>query len=143
MRKLILFGSVCSLAFASCQNPQVQNNDQKLAEQAIAIHDEIMPQMPHLDKIELKLDTILNDLTGYKVANPALDTAKTRVELSALRDSVTAATNNMNDWMMNFEPENENEDYQKKQVEHVTAMKAQFERVHEQIKNSQLENYKK
>src|SRR5690606_20468601 len=107
-----------SIAFVSCQNKQVENKDQKLSEQAIAIHDEIMPQISQFDKSTIKIDSIISNLAAIKGEKADLDTAKTRVDLTNLKDSI------------------EDEAYQQKEVDKISAMKKQFDRVAEQIKTS-------
>ncbi len=136
MKKLILLSAAFSIAFASCQNKQVENKDQKLSEQAIAIHDEIMPQISQFDKTTIKIDSIISNLATIKATKADLDTAKTRVDLTNLKDSIENATDHMMTWMKDYDSMNEDEAYQQKEVDKISAMKNQFDRVSEQIKTS-------
>lgn len=136
MKKLILLSAAFSIAFASCQNKQVENKDQKLSEQAIAIHDEIMPQISQFDKTTIKIDSIISNLATIKATKADLDTAKTRVDLTNLKDSIENATDHMMTWMKDYDAMNEDEAYQQKEVDKISAMKKQFDRVSEQIKTS-------
>lgn len=136
MKKLILLSAAFSFAFVSCQNKQVENKDQKLSEQAIAIHDEIMPQISQFDKSTIKIDSIISNLAAIKGEKADLDTAKTRVDLTNLKDSIEDATDHMMTWMKDYDATNEDEAYQQKEVDKISAMKKQFDRVAEQIKTS-------
>lgn len=136
MKKLIVLSAAISIAFVSCQNKQVENKDQKLSEQAIAIHDEIMPQISQFDKTTVVIDSIITNLATIKTSKADLDTAKTRVELTNLKDSIEDATDHMMTWMKDYDAMNEDEAYQQKEVDKITSMKKQFERVSEQIKTS-------
>ncbi|GEM70047.1 hypothetical protein SMI01S_36530 [Sphingobacterium mizutaii NBRC 14946 = DSM 11724] len=136
MKKLILLSAAFSIAFVSCQNKQVENKDQKLSEQAIAIHDEIMPQISQFDKSTIKIDSIISNLAAIKGEKADLDTAKTRVDLTNLKDSIEDATDHMMTWMKDYDATNEDEAYQQKEVDKISAMKKQFDRVAEQIKTS-------
>ncbi len=136
MKNLILASAAFSIIFASCQNKQVENKDQKLSEQAIAIHDEIMPQIPHFDKTTLLIDSILINLPAIKSSKTDLDTTNTRADLNNLKDSIENATDNMMTWMKDYDAMNEDEDYQQKEVNKISEMKKQFERVSENIKTS-------
>ena len=136
MKKLILLSAAFSIAFVSCQNKQVENKDQKLSEQAIAIHDEIMPQISQFDKSTIKIDSIISNLAAIKGEKADLDTAKTRVDLTNLKDSIEDATDHMMTWMKDYDATNEDEAYQQKEVNKISAMKKQFDRVAEQIKTS-------
>ncbi len=136
MKKLILLSAAFSIAFVSCQNKQVENKDQKLSEQAIAIHDEIMPQISQFDKSTIKIDSIISNLAAIKGEKADLDTAKTRVDLTNLKDSIEDATDHMMTWMKDYDATNEDEAYQQNEVDKISAMKKQFDRVAEQIKTS-------
>ena len=136
MKKLIVLSAAISFAFVSCQNKQVENKDQKLSEQAIAIHDEIMPQISQFDKTTVVIDSILTNLATIKTSKADLVTANTRVELTNLKDIIEDATDHMMTWMKDYDAMNEDETYQQKEVDKITSMKKQFERVSEQIKTS-------
>ena len=134
MKNLIFLGAALSLAIVSCQNKQTQNNDQKLSEQAIALHDEIMPEISHFDKSTILIDSVLTNLAVIKENKADLDTTNTRHDLTNLKDSIENATDNMMTWMKDYDTKNEDEAYQQKEVDKINALKGQFDRVSEQIK---------
>lgn len=128
-------------ALGSCQNANVQNNDQKLAQQAIEIHDEIMPQIPKFDKTSVKIDSILTHLQGYAEKDELLDTVQLKSELLDLKDSIETATDNMMTWMRDYDATSQEESYQQNEVDKISTMKQQFDRVQQQI-NQTLGNLK-
>lgn len=136
MKKLGITTVVFALALGACQNSNVQNKDQKLADEAISIHDEIMPQIPRFDKTTVKIDSILNNLNNLIEEDPTVDTAALKSELSDLKDSIEIATDNMMTWMRDYDAASEEEAYQQLEVEKITQMKNQFDRVQEQISQS-------
>jgi len=83
----------------SGKDPEIQ----KLKEETIAVHDEIMPQVATFDRHTVKIDTILINLDSLYQANPSLDTAGIRHELATLKDRLESATDQMMTWMMEFE----------------------------------------
>ena len=111
-----------------------RNNDQKLSEQAIALHDEIMPEISHFDKSTILIDSVLTNLAVIKENKTDLDTTNTRHDLTNLKDSIENATDNMMTWMKDYDTKNEDEAYQQKEVDKINALKGQFDRVSEQIK---------
>lgn len=136
MKKLALATFALSAAFWSCQNQDVQNNDQKLAKQAIEIHDEIMPQIPKFDQTAVTIDSILTNLNVLAEEDSSIDTAALKTELSALKDSIETATDNMMTWMKDYDSANQEESYQQREVEKISQMKEQFDRVQEQMKQT-------
>ena len=92
------------LAVQSCQNQassaQTKQQEQpaSLLEQAyqqtLAVHDEIMPGLAELERLQRQLATRLDSLS---------DEAQ-KVKYRAAIDSLEAAYNGMMDWMANFRP---------------------------------------
>ncbi len=80
--------------------------------------------------------SIISNLAAIKGEKADLDTAKTRVDLTNLKDSIEDATDHMMTWMKDYDATNEDEAYQQKEVDKISAMKKQFDRVAEQIKTS-------
>ncbi|EFK58133.1 transposase [Sphingobacterium spiritivorum] len=123
---LLLAGS----AFAvSCQNSgdQKKGGDiETIKKEAIAIHDEIMPQISTFDKNTVRIDSILTNIAALKAKNAALDTAAARTELSALKSKLEQATGSMEDWMMEYAVDSTNVEYQQKELEKVNTMKKLF-----------------
>src|SRR5690606_22520636 len=132
MKNLVLFTTAFTLSLISCQNAN-KNNDQKFAEQAIAIHDEIMPQISSFDKTTLIIDSILTNINAIAVQQTELDTVNAKIELTQLKDSLNDATDHMMMWMKDYDPANQEEAYQKQELEKITNMKSKFDRAQQQI----------
>lgn len=97
--------------FGACN--QTSDANRQLQDEMIAIHDEVMPMMGTFVRDIQKIDTILLNLDDYKTANPDLDTAQQRVELTELQNRLEKAHDSMNDWMhdlnLNFEGKSNDE----------------------------------
>lgn len=135
MKNLALMAVGFSLALTACQNNSETEN-QKLAAEAMKVHDEIMPQISSFDRSTIKIDSILSNLTEIKASKADLDTTATRQDLSNLKDSIEAATDNMMVWMKDYDATSTDAAYQQKELDKITAMKQQFERVGEHITKS-------
>lgn len=135
IKKTLLGAAMAVLFMTACQNAKQDQKEeyQTLAEKAIEIHDEIMPQISKFDKTSIKIDSILSNLEGLKAANASLDTTNTRTDLKELQSSIESATDFMMEWMKGYEPDSTDVAYQEKEVERVTKMKQQFEDVDKAI----------
>lgn len=131
MKKSFFIALGASLVFASCQQNSTKTTvvDQKLTEEAIAIHDEIMPQIALFDRNTVKIDSLLANLSGIKKTNSLIDTATLKDELTTLKSNLEDATDNMMTWMKDYNPDSTDIDYQKAEVEKIRTMKKQFEDV--------------
>ncbi len=129
MKKLLVLIVAIPALLSSCGNNQAakETEDQKISQQAIEIHDEIMPQISTFDKNTVIIDSILTNLDKIKAANTALDTTNSRSELVKLKSDLEAATDNMMTWMKDYDPVNEDQAYQQKMLDRVVEMKKQFE----------------
>jgi len=126
--------SLMAAAFAvtACQNTGGSGGDHKaLSKKAIEIHDIIMPQISVFDKQTLLIDSLLVHLPAIKASRPDLDTTDARMELSALKTDLEAATDSMMDWMREYEPDNADTSYQKTEIQRITDVKTTFENVSE------------
>ena len=132
MKKLAILTLGISSLFVSCQSNEETKN-QKLAKQAIEIHDEIMPQISNFDKVSVNIDSILMDLNTLKSKNPALDSVLVKTDLKNLQSSIEKATDNMMVWMKDYDATNTDTDYQQKMLDRVTEMKSEFDSVNVQI----------
>ncbi|MVZ67493.1 transposase [Sphingobacterium sp. DK4209] len=135
MKNLAFIALGISMISVSCQNNQETQN-QKLGAEAIRIHDEIMPQISTFDKTTVKIDSILAHLADIKTLKADLDTTAARVELTSLKDSIEAATDNMMTWMKDYDATSTDETYQQKELDKITIMQKQFESVNGQINKS-------
>ncbi len=131
MKKTILAAIIALATLNSCQ--QQSNNDasqlKNLSEEAIQVHDEIMPQIAHFDRATLKIDSILENLGSIAKKDNTLDTATVKSELETLKQNLESATDNMMTWMRDYTPDSTDVTYQKAEIEKVKAMKKQFEDV--------------
>lgn len=131
MKKTILAAIIALATLNSCQ--QQSNNDasqlKNLSEEAIQVHDEIMPQIAHFDRATLKIDSILENLGSIAKKDNTLDTAIVKSELETLKQNLESATDNMMTWMRDYAPDSTDVAYQKAEIKKVKAMKKQFEDV--------------
>ena len=139
--------SLTAVMMTACQNNENKttedNSDPKaLSAQAIEVHDEIMPQFRKFDKTAVKIDSILNGLSASKDQDAELDTAAIRTELVSLKGDIECATDDMMDWMRNYRLDSLDATYQQSEVERVQAMRAEFDKVNQQIE-AKMKSYKK
>ncbi|WP_118196145.1 hypothetical protein [Albibacterium indicum] len=101
MKNIFLLSLTFALFFVGCSSSS--DNNRKIQDEMIAIHDEVMPMMGTFVRDIQKIDSILLNIDEYKTQNPRLDTA----ELTQLRDRLETTHDSMNDWMhdlnLNFE----------------------------------------
>lgn len=131
MKKRILGLTACTLlVMASCQNTKTNENQaDTLSKEAIAIHDEIMPQISIFDKHTIVIDSLLGNLASLKATNNSLDTNTTRHDLSALKTDLESATDKMMTWMKEYDPSSTDTSYQKAELERISKLKIEFETV--------------
>lgn len=131
MKQLILGTATFALVMTSaCQNNSGQNEEaQRLAAEAIEIHDEIMPQISSFDKQDILIDSLLENLSALKTTDAALDTAETKEKLNTLKQNLAAATDKMMVWMKEYSKDSTDIDYQKAEIESISTLKTEFEQV--------------
>lgn len=115
------------------------NNDaveiEQLREEAIAVHDEIMPQISAFDRNTVKVDSLLANLPQLKAAQADLDTAQVRTELTTLKNNLEKATGSMTTWMMEFDTDPQDKTaaeiktYYENEVDKVEELRQLFEEV--------------
>lgn len=131
MKKIFAVAVPALILAASCQSPTTKQSveGQQLAQEAIAVHDEIMPQISVFDKTAVRIDSILSELPIVASYNPNIDTAVLRTDLETLKANLEGATDFMMTWMYEYRPDSTDIEYQKAEVEKVKAMKKQFDEV--------------
>lgn len=131
MRKLIFGAAVITLAMTSaCQNNSGQNEEaEKLAIEAVEIHDEIMPQVSSFDKQEIFIDSLLENLSALKAADTDLDTVETKEKFNTLKEDLASATDKMMVWMKEYQRDSTDIDYQRAEVERISELRTEFEQV--------------
>lgn len=134
MKKFIFPAAAAFLLLAACNDGGSDSAEiDRLRDEAIAIHDEIMPQISAFDRNTVKIDSVLSSLPDLKAANPDIDTAQVRTDLSGLKDRLNEATDAMMDWMTNFEVDPQDKSaaeikaYYEQEVEKVKDMKVLFD----------------
>src|SRR5690606_59289 len=114
MKKTILAAIIALATLNSCQ--QQSNNDasqlKNLSEEAIQVHDEIMPQIAHFDRATLKIDSILENLGSIAKKDNTLDTATVKSELETLTQNVESASDNTMKWKREYTTVSTVVDYQ-------------------------------
>lgn len=107
----------------------------QLKDETIAVHDEIMPQISSFDRQAIKIDSVLLNLDSLHALNASLDTVALRTELTQLKSRLEGATDQMMQWMMEFdsEPTDKTEEeikaYYQSELKKIKQMKALFEEV--------------
>ena len=136
MKKIMFMASVATLLLSACNGGDNDANEvERLRQEAIDVHDEIMPQISIFDRNTVKIDSLLAHLPELKAANADLDTAQTRVELTTLKGRLEQATDAMMEWMTEFDvdPEDksiaEAKEYYEEEIQKVKDMKQLFEAV--------------
>ncbi|PRD47533.1 transposase [Sphingobacterium haloxyli] len=118
------------LATSACQNTSGQNEEaEKLATEAIEIHDEIMPQISTFSKHEILIDSLLQNLSLLKTVDSNLDTAETNKKFSTLKGDLESATDKMMVWMKEYVADSTDVNYQKAEVNRISELKTEFEQV--------------
>lgn len=74
-------------------------------DEVMKLHDVVMADHDKIISNQMRLDTLLKDMKNLKMKYPETDTAKEKVEISALVTKLTHAEDSMNDWMHRFEPD--------------------------------------
>lgn len=136
MKYTISLISIGLLVTAACSNFNNENGEiDRLREEAIAVHDEIMPQISAFDRNTVKIDSILANLPELQEAQPDLDTTQTRTDLSGLKNRLELATDSMMSWMTAFDVDPQDKSaaeikvYYEEEIEKVKEMKQLFDNV--------------
>lgn len=115
---------------SACQNTNGQNAEaEKLAKEAIEIHDEIMPQVSAFNKHEILIDSLLQNLSVLKTVDANIDTVETREKFQTLKTNLESATDKMMVWMKEYAADSTDVNYQKAEVERISDLKTEFEQV--------------
>jgi len=131
MKKLFFAASLSVFMTAACQSSATKEalKGQQLAQQAIAVHDEIMPQISVFNKMSVKIDSILGNMSAVTSAKADVDTTALKTELQTLKTNLESATDNMMTWMHGYVADSTDVAYQQSELEKVKAMQKHFEEV--------------
>lgn len=121
MKKIFYISASALFLLGACQSNKTeeQSNIQELSKEAIAVHDEIMPQIGTFDRTTVKIDSLLET----KLED------STKKELELLKTNLELATDNMMTWMKDYTPDSSSVAYQEAELVKIKEMKKQFETV--------------
>jgi len=127
--------------FLSACAPDKKESNEKLKEEVISIHDEVMPKMDELKKLQKEISQKSKDLAGDSIAN-----SQQIEKLNAIVADLDAAFEGMFVWMRQFK--STYEDMSPEEVEvYLLDQKIKVQEVNDQIKvsilaaNKELGNY--
>jgi len=100
---VILF--IMAVAGMSCTQQSKQQDYKAVRDEVMKFHDVVMADHGVIVSNQMKLDTLLKDLSGLKAKFPQADTVKEKAAITALIADLTKAEALMNDWMHQFEPD--------------------------------------
>lgn len=131
MKKSLLVLCAASISLVACQQKATKEAvaDQQSSQEAIAIHDEIMPQIGTFDRTSITIDSILSNLPAIEKANAPIDTTVLKADLLTLKTNLESATDQMMSWMRDYTPDSTDVEYQKAEITKIKAMKKLFEDV--------------
>lgn len=139
MNKLTVLLAACSSLIMACQ-PNYQDR-----EQAIAVHDEIMPKMESFVQSSMKIDTLLLHMDSLHTANPDLDTLQLRKSLVELQEQIENSNDAMNQWMQEFEMDPEGnketvERYFQQQKSKIDSVQIRYQNTEQAIQSQDILN---
>lgn len=136
MKNIIPAAGFAIMLLVSCNGSSNDDAEIKqLREEAIAVHDEIMPQISTFDRNTVTIDSLLAHLPELKETQANLDTAQTRSELTALKSKLENATDAMMEWMTEFDTDPQDKTaeeikaYYKNETDKVQQLKQVFDEV--------------
>ncbi|ETZ21619.1 hypothetical protein [Pedobacter sp. V48] len=104
--KKIIFVAFIALVAAACTQQKNGTKDYKaVRDEVMKFHDVVMGDHSALVNNQMKLDTLLKNLSGLKIKFPDVDTAKEKQVIIAMVNDLSKAEDQMNDWMHKFEPD--------------------------------------
>jgi len=95
---LVLF----SMLAIGCQQ---QLSYKQVRDEVMNYHDEVMADHGKILKNQLRLDTLLRDLSSVALSRPGLDTVREKRTITEMRERLQKSEETMNDWMHQFEPD--------------------------------------
>lgn len=98
MKKLITIAFIALIAISCQQKVDVSG----IKDQTMKLHDVVMADHSTIIDHQMKLDTLLKNLTDLKVKFPTIDTLTENAEMENIMADLVKAEDQMNDWMHNF-----------------------------------------
>ncbi len=99
------FISLYTLLLLSACTQQKASQQDDLKAEVIAVHDSIMPKMGHFVRESKNIDQHLAKMDSLKQIQPDLDTADLKQKMRSVQQELTAANDEMTNWMHEFEPD--------------------------------------
>jgi len=95
-----------ALITAACMQQNKDTTDYKaVRDEVMQFHDVVMGDHSALVNNQMKLDTLLKNLSGLKTKFPDIDTLKEKQAIATMIKDLSSAEDQMNDWMHKFEPD--------------------------------------
>lgn len=128
MKKSFLLFPALLVFITSCQNNQNDSNQndskyKEISQEAIAVHDEIMPQVSVFDKTGLRVDSLLSNMSHVLEEHPEVDTAMLSLELGHLKSDLEKATSDMMTWMREYNLDSADVNYQEQELNKISELR--------------------
>lgn len=105
MKKIIFVAFIALIAAACTQQKNGTTDYKAVRDEVMKFHDVVMGDHSALVNNQMKLDTLLKNLSGLKIKFPDVDTVKEKQVMIAMVSDLSKAEDQMNDWMHKFEPD--------------------------------------
>jgi hypothetical protein len=105
MKKIIFVAFIALIAAACTQQKNGTTDYKAVRDEVMKFHDVVMGDHSALVNNQMKLDTLLKNLSGLKIKFPDVDTVKEKQVIIAMLNDLSKAEDQMNDWMHKFEPD--------------------------------------
>ena len=105
MKKIIFVAFIALIAAACTQQKNGTTDYKAVRDEVMKFHDVVMGDHSALVNNQMKLDTLLKNLSGLKIKFPDVDTVKEKQAMLAMVNDLSKAEDQMNDWMHKFEPD--------------------------------------
>nr|WP_294875060.1 hypothetical protein [uncultured Pedobacter sp.] len=105
MKKIIFVAFIALIAAACTQQKNGTTDYKAVRDEVMKFHDVVMGDHSALVNNQMKLDTLLKNLSGLKIKFPDVDTVKEKQVMIAMVNDLSKAEDQMNDWMHKFEPD--------------------------------------
>ncbi|WP_448634734.1 hypothetical protein [Pedobacter panaciterrae] len=105
MKKIIFVAFIALIAAACTQQKDGKTDYKAVRDEVMKFHDVVMGDHSALVNNQMKLDTLLKNLSGLKIKFPDVDTVKEKQAMLAMVNDLSKAEDQMNDWMHKFEPD--------------------------------------
>lgn len=105
MKRIIVIAFIALIVAACTQQIKDTTDYKAVRDEVMKFHDVVMGDHSVLVGNQMKLDTLLKNLSGLKTKFPDVDTVKEKEAILAMVKDLSKAEDDMNDWMHKFEPD--------------------------------------